>query len=150
MMIVTLMRIRMIGRTSISPRSMTGTWPSAIYLLSNLISKISATSDGARWLLGSLPRFAILQFQALAGPRRPWRDHTFRKILRHLFIFHLFIFHLFIFNHKYKFILMQLKNKKTMWSQWSAWLTQPWIKELILRKWTRLCGTAVDGNKKLD
>ena len=80
-------------------------------------------------------------------------SHFQKKILRHLFIFHLFIFHLFIFhlfifNHKYKFILMQLKNKKTMWSQWSAWLTQPWIKELILRKWTRLSGVALDGNKK--
>ena len=70
-------------------------------------------------------------------------SHFQKKILRHLFIFHLFIF-----NHKYKFILMQLKNKKTMWSQWSAWLTQPWIKELILRKWTRLSGVALDGNKK--
>ena len=37
MMIITLMRMRMMGRTSISPRSITGKWPWAIYLLSDLL-----------------------------------------------------------------------------------------------------------------
>ena len=45
MMIITLMRMRMMGRTSISPRSITGKWPSAIYLLSDPKCELSLGSE---------------------------------------------------------------------------------------------------------
>ena len=61
MMIITLMRMRMIGRISISPKSITGKWPSAIYLLSD---------GGCVWwrrVRRGLDKLAILQFQALVA-----------------------------------------------------------------------------------